>query len=298
MVAPAFTPAIRRAFWSSVEFSVSDRMNCWSTMIPATSAVLKDLDRWTDTLRFSEMWLMAVRRAALHIAPDAALFRIDWTGESPSALTWYLRFPQPPNDAQFNTAMRHAHPFEWVGPTPTVIAQALGLTGPRGMALRVASSGNRHTAIYYRIRNLVSGNAQPTDARLMEACGLPASQSELIRDDLQLLGSFSEVAVIGMDKGSSALSVEAVKIDVRDVPVVVALRFFAAKHASLEAQARVELLASSLYARHLSYLGLKYTKDGFGEWRAYFSSVPARFGRTHGNPIAANAQLGKNLPLL
>jgi hypothetical protein len=148
------------------------------------------------------------------------------------------------------------------------------------MALRVDSFGNRHSAIYYRIPTHQVGNAQPTGPRLLEASGLPAEQAHLIREDLNLLGSDTEVAVIGMDQGSSAACVGAIKVDPADVSVAMALRFLATKCVSPDARSRVESLASALRARKLSYLGLKYTAAGFAGWRAYFSSEPAHFGRT------------------
>jgi len=97
--------------------------------------------------------------------------------------------------------------------------------------------------------------------------------------------------VIGMDQGSSAACVGAIKVDPADVSVVMALRFLASKCVSPDARLRVESLASALRARKLSYLGLKYTAAGFAGWRAYFSSAPAHFGRTRIAPMASRTLL-------
>ncbi len=289
MVAPLFGPLLRRTHWANVEFSVGDALGSHSTMVPASTALLGDLAEWVAAYPFTEAWFVAVQRLTAQVAPDAALFRIDWVGADPDALTWYLRFPEPPDQAMFQGAMLHARPWRWIGPDPGGVAGALGLPGPRGVALRVDSTGRARTAIYYRIWSTVGGPAQPAPGRLFDACGLSAGIAEQVAADLGVLGTSGEVEVIGLDQGEEEETVGALKLDPGDVPVPVALGLLASKGVSGGARSRVERLATSLRARALSYLGLKYTAAGFAGWRAYFSSEPARLPRAGTVSIAARA---------
>ena len=119
-----FGSVVRRTCWSSVEFSVSDATDAYSTMVPASAELFDDLRDRLGTLPFADAWLVAVERLMAHLAPDAALFRIDWQRAQPVAFTWYVRFPGPPDDDRFDGIMAYAQPWSWSGPVSTPFATA------------------------------------------------------------------------------------------------------------------------------------------------------------------------------
>jgi hypothetical protein len=266
-------------------------------MVPGSAALLEELADWVRRYPFSERWYVAAQRLTAQISPDAMLFRIDWNGESPVALTWYSRFPRPPDEATFQGSMEHAAPWRWVGPDPCQIAKALGLPGPRGVALRVDEAGNGHTAVYFRVQCGFGAGNPLLPAPLLGACGLPGAIGEEVAADLTLLGATGDVEVVGVDQGEGIETVGALKVDPAGVPLSGALRLLAAKGARPDAQSRLTRLATSLRARSLSYMGLKYASAGFAGWRAYFSTEPARLTCAGSVRIASRIPAG-NRPRL
>jgi hypothetical protein len=275
--APAqLPPLLRQRVYRSVEFSVSDDLRSHSTLVPAGEDLLRDVEQWAGAYAFCDVWLVAVRRLTAGLRPDAALFRIDWTDDVPTAFTWYFRFPAPPGDQEFHAVLRSARPLGWIGPGPQAVATALGVPGPRGVALRVDASGKARSAVYYRVDGSSFREPRAVLPRLLEACGLPGERAEEIERDVAALRPRAGVEVVGIDEGIDAGAVGAVKLDPADVPVTPALRWLASRGATDAVRGRVESMAASLHARTLSYVGLKYAAAGFAGWRAYYSSEPAR----------------------
>jgi hypothetical protein len=272
---PILTPRVRSALFANVEFSVSDDARDSTTMIPARPGVLEELREWAATCAFADDWWVAVERLTRAVRPDAALFRVDWSGAAPQAFTWYARFPVAPSDEGFHEALRVARPFHWTGPSPQSVAAALGCPGPRGVGLRADAAGNQRTAVYYRLFLEHAPEGVPDLAAVVQACGLPPEGAAVIADDLRSLGTNPNVEVVGVDQGSDGAA-GALKFNPGDVPVGVALRFLASKGATACGLRRVASLATGLGARALSYLGLKYNRSGFAGWRAYFSVEPSR----------------------
>ncbi len=260
--------------YSNVEFSVSEDLASQTMMVPASAVTIDDLADGIEAYPFAEEWFVGVKNMTQQVAPDAALFRIDSDGHSPSAFSWYLRFPVPPDDDKFYDVMRYAKPFRWVGPRPSKVGSAVKLPGPRGLGLRVRSNGAINSAIYYRITDGPASNPTAAIERLLNACGLPARLAEVIVGDLGF-ACMGELSVIGVDQGSDA-RVGALKFNLEDVPTRQATQFLTSKGSPKSARDRVETMATALRARTISYLGLKYTQDGFAGWRAYFSCEPAR----------------------
>jgi hypothetical protein len=123
--------------------------------------------------------------------------------------------------------------------------------------------------------------------QIFDAVGLSGEGAAHAAADVSLLGASGQLEVIGLDDAGNGAA-GALKIDVADVPVPVALRLLAARGAGVANRDRVAALATSLRARSLGYLGLKYSVASFDGWRAYFPSEPVRF------PAAASIRMNEH----
>jgi hypothetical protein len=220
-------------------------------------------------------WCMASSRMFRRVRPTASLFRVDWRAERAVAMTLYTKFPKPPTDAEFTELVAVARPSVWYGPSPIAVAEALGLAGPTGIALRQTQAGSVQLAVYYRIEIRHRALAPSTIARLAEAANVSLSANRFAADSVTLSRT-CPLSVIGLE-GGSLESLGVLKFDWSEVPLRIARAFIASKGASPRALARFDELCNSFRARLLSYFGMKYNSAGFAGWRAYFSTEPSRY---------------------
>ena len=174
---------------------------------------------------------------------------------------------------------------------PSRVASALGLSGPRGVALRIGRDGAARTALYFRLQRQAGPDAPVCFESIFDAAGLSGDGAAHASADFALLGASGQVEVIGID--GAAGSAGAVKVDVADVPVSVALRLLSTRGADDAQCQHVARLATSLRARALGYLGLKYSATSFDGWRAYFTTEPVRVRPAAGVRLVEQGASGK-----
>ncbi len=216
---------------------------------------------------------MAVRRVSNFINPDAYLLRVDWSKGEVAALSLYSRFPQPPSESLFQAIMAHARPFRWDGRSPEAIASILGVAGPRGMGMRVSKNGNRHVALYYKVTSKIEELDEQLVGKLLHECKAPMELASQVTRDLKALYSPGELGVVGIDSESDN-GTGAVKFDPSNVLFDKARRFLSTKSISPAILERLRAISNILRSQVLTYLGLKYGRNGFAGWKAYFSTEP------------------------
>jgi hypothetical protein len=282
-------PLLRRALYHNAEFSVGDDLGSYGVMVPADGQILSEVAEWVAKCPYADDWFVAVRRLTDQVAPDAALFRADTSGHAVMALTWYLRFPRQPAGDEFRLAMRFARPWRWRGPDLAPVADALNVAGPRGVALRVDARGRTNTAVYFRVAEGWAGSSPANAAKLLTASGLTAHHAECVAQDVAATCPNGTVGVVGIEEGVGDSAAAALKLDPEGVPLPAALELLDRKCVAPAARRRVQYFATGLRARTLSYLGMKYTSQGFAGWRAYFSCEPVRSARAAAVQVALAA---------
>jgi hypothetical protein len=256
---------------SSVEYSVSEETGKLGTMVRGDAGVVQAIGTFVSGTVLAGDWYSAAARMFQHIGPIASLFRVDWSVGRLVATTLYLKFPQPPNGAAVAETLACARPFRWHGPSPAAVAEAVGLAGPTGIALRGSASGSGHVAVYYLVEATPGTVTQNALSRLLEAADVSCA-AKVVADSVTLAPS-CPLSVVGLDGGSPG----ALKLDWGEVPSRVARAVVKSKGASHGALTRFDELSNNLRARWLSYLGMKYMSTGFAGWRAYFSIEPHRY---------------------
>jgi hypothetical protein len=256
-----------------VEYSYGAEEDTYTSMIALDRSQLDRLARWAEVLRFAADWAWSVTRFATAIVADALLFRVDWRMSVPSAVTLYCRFPTEPDSRGFANAMREARPFSWNGPEPGEVARALGLVGPRGIALRATAKGSTRTAVYFK-SEAHSGEAWAERlAALLAACQYPAQLQSVIERDLKALYLPGPAGVIGLDDGGGGIPAT-LKFDPANVPLEAALGFLGDKQVASARIAALRAIALGLRAESASYVGVQYNRQSFAGWRLYFACEP------------------------
>lgn len=291
--AAAFTALFRASLARQVEYSFSDEPDRMTTMIPlAGDEVAAQLVRLAASLPFAGDWSWAVPCLIRAVRPDAFLLRMDWQGQAARAVTLYARFPTEPDDAAFHSAMAAARPFQWHGPPPSALAAALGVPGPRGIALRVGADGSRQAALYFKSEHHVGPSWGARLADLLPACGWDRALAPRIEADLRPLYRPGPLGVVGVDGGEedarNIRTARIVKFDPANVPLGDALGFLARVGVSPARLAAVRAAALGLRADSASYVGAQYGPGGFAGWRVYLACEPP-FVRRPGLP-AMDAQ--------
>lgn len=285
--AAAFTGLFRSVLARQVEYSVGDAPDRMTTMIPlAGDEVSAQLAVLAAALPFGGEWSWAIPRFIRAVRPDAFLLRLDWEGSVARAVTLYCRFPVEPDDAALQAAMRHARPFRWQAPAPSALAGALGVPGPRGIALRASADGSRQTALYFKSALHVGADWDDRLVTLLSACGWNADLAPTIARDLRPLYRPGPLGVVGIDDTARVL-----KFDPAEVPLADALAFLSRRRVAPERLAALRSLAQGLRADSASYVGVQYDASGFAGWRLYFACEPARARR----PGLASSQTQRQL---
>jgi len=275
---PIFTSAIfsqifRAEAYSVVEYSFDAAPDRRGVMVGGKPGFLTAVQQFAAGLPFAADWTWSTQRFTELVRPDAFLLRCDCRAEEIMAITLYCRFPMEPDDNAFCRYMRAARPFTWTGPSPGAIAALLGVPGPRGIGFRVDATGDRQTALYYRVQADTGKLPPEVLPQLVRVCGLPESLAETIGADIHSLYPPGPVGVIGVDCGEDGWA-KALKFDPANVPLSKALSFLGARLASVARMEELSSVARSLRAQWVSYLGAKYGAEGFAGWRVYFSVRP------------------------
>jgi hypothetical protein len=262
-----------RAF-SSLEYSVSDDLDTFGTMVRGDARILDAVKTFVAGTRFAGDWLSAASRSFQRIDPPASLFRVDWRDARPVAVTLYLKFQRAPTDSELSDLVASAAPLAWDGPSAAAVGEAVGLAGPTGIALRDTAAGTGQLSLYYLLESR-NPPGRDTLFRLMQAAQVSCGAESILADSVTLARS-CPLSVIGLDAGPASRGAPSLKFDWGEVPVLVARALISSKGASRGALTRFDGLANNLRARWLSYLALKYDSGGFAGWRSYFSTEPSR----------------------
>lgn len=269
-----FCAAFRASMAASLEYSISDDVNMFSTMVRGDGWGLGEIGTFVVGTIFAGDWYSAASRMFRQIQPPLSLFRVDWYGERPIATTLYLKFPHAPSESEFEHVLAAARPYRWSGPSPGTAANVLGLAGPTGVALRSRADGIEHISVYYRLEG-TGWFSHDSISRLLEAAGLPVEAERIVTDSVTLART-CPLSVVGLDGGSSK-SPATLKLDWSEVPPRSVYAVLVSKGIGAQALRRLDELSTGLRARRLSYFGMKYDAAGFAGWRAYFSTEPHRY---------------------
>jgi hypothetical protein len=269
----AFSALFRRSAVASLEYSIGDDPETFGTMVRGDAELVATIGAFIGSTSFAADWYAAAERMFQHIRPTVALFRVDWRGECALGATVYMKFRQPPNGAEIAATLAHALPFRWYGPSPTALAEALGLAGPSGIALRVLASGAGQLASYYLIeaRNVLGAELA---ARVLGVAKVTCNPEVILRDSA-ILSRTCPLSVVGLD-GGSPTSNGTLKLDWGEVRPRIARALIVSKGALPAALARFDKLSLYLRSRWLSYFSMKYGSSAYVGWRAYFSTEPHR----------------------
>jgi hypothetical protein len=186
---------------SSLEYSVSGDTSIFGTMVRGDSLVLDRIRAFVLGTPFSGDWYVASERMFRQVNPTASLFRVDWRAQRAVATTLYLKFPNPPTDAEFAALLASARPSAWSGPSPIAMAEAVGLAGPTGIALRGVAAGCSRLAVYYQVE-VTRGALGPGGLARLLKLGNFGCSAERIAADSVTLAQTSALSVIGPSRAA------------------------------------------------------------------------------------------------
>lgn len=272
----AFSSLFRPDAARSVEFSFGARPDEHGVMVPGGPGFLPRVESLAASLPFAGEWILMLARLVRAIHPDAYLFRTDWSGSRVTAATVYCRFPVEPDDAALAAVLSQAYPLRWHGPPAGQVARILGLPGPRGLGVGVDHAGRLDLTLYFRVPG--SGQALGSEplCALTEAAGLAPDLIPELTADVSRLYTPGLPIVVGLDSGQGT-SVAALKFNPPNVPLESSVRFLNDHGADPDRLRALAQYAQALRARWASYLGIRYSGQGFSGWRLYFSVAPQRF---------------------
>ena len=251
-----------------VEYSVDDDPRRQAITVAGGAGFPSRVRNFASRLPFAAAWMWTIDRFVEQVRPDSYLFRVDWQGETPLAVTIYCHFPIEPDSPTFAAAIRAAHPVAWTGPDAGAVAAALGVHGPRGVGLRVIATGSCSAAAYFRVPETRHAEGVRVLSALSQVLRFPAPLTEAIEEDLLGL-SYTSGGVVGVGPDEDGRI--CLKLNPPNVVTARAFAFLAGKGAPSARIDAINDLAISLRAESLSYLGVRYDADGFKGWRAYFS---------------------------
>ena len=255
-------------------------------MVSGGPGFLSKAQSLAASLSFAGEWITVLGRLIRAIHPDAYLFRTDWSGSNVTALTAYCRFPSEPGDTALAAVLSHAYPLRWQGPPAGQVAQILGLPGPRGLGVGVDHDGRLDLALYFR----VPGSGQALRPRLLsslaEAAGMASTIVPELSADISRLYAHGMPIIVGLDSEKSGsgrlgsqqgMTAAALKFNPPNVPLESCVRFLNDHGADPDRLHTLVRYARALRARWASYLGIRYSDQGFSGWRLYLSVAPQRF---------------------
>jgi len=282
----AFSSLFRPDAAQAVEYSFGPQPDEHGVMVPGGPGFLSRVQSLAASLPFAGEWITVLGRLIRAIHPDAYLFRTDWSGSDVTAVTAYCRFPAEPDDTALTAVLSQAYPLRWQGPPAGQVARILGLPGPRGLGVGVDYDGRLDLTLYFRV--LGSGRAlgsEPLSA-LAEAAGIAAGLVPELSADVSRLYAHALPIIVGLDSGQpdsrqlgnrQGANVGALKFNPPNVPLESCVRFLNDHGADPDRLRTLVQYARALRARWASYLGIRYSNQGFSGWRMYFSVAPQRF---------------------
>jgi hypothetical protein len=270
LTALSFQQLFREILACQVEYSYGEREDSFTTMVPINHNQLQRIVALAKMIPFAGQWAWSVGRYARAIQPDEFLFRLDWVCDEPTSVTLYCRFPSEPGTSDFQNSLGFARGFSWSGPTPSALAAALGVRGPRGVAFRATKENDLRTAIYFRTEQHAGASWMCRLTELLGVCQYPRELAGSIEADLKELYRPGPVGVIGVDDGAGGVPT-ALKFDPSDVPLEVVFGFLARVGVSNERIDALKRIAIGLRAESATYVGVQYGPKGFGGFRLYFA---------------------------
>jgi hypothetical protein len=257
---------------ASVEYSMDARPATAGITVPLGADACARLHACAAALGCTSDWAGTAQRLIGAVLPNALLLRLDTSAGQLHALTVYMRFPtDAPAPALAallaSTSRLQAEP----GPMAAVCS-VLGCIGARGIGLRAGPDGLR-LAVYFKVERDVHAFSRETVARLLGQCGWDETNAGAIGRDLRDLHPGGSVGVIGVDIDPGG-QIASLKCDPANVPLARAEGFLRTKNASPERIDACREMSRLLRARSLSYVGVKYDRQGFAGWRLYFSYRP------------------------
>ena len=258
---------------ANVEYSIDHRPALHSVTLPLGARARQHIADAGAAMRFGGSWAVAVARMIDAILPPVVLLRIDSERAQVAGLTAYLRFQQEPSGDALSALLLRTCGVVTQPARLTAVAAALGCPGARGIGLRGGLDGSNKLAVYFKVERDLASFAAGAVERLMIDCGWPPDCAQAIQADLRAVHVGGSVGVIGIDLDDTG-AISALKCDPANVPLERVQAFLRLKNAPLERIRAFESMSRAMRARSLSYLGIKYTPEGFAGWRLYFSSRP------------------------
>jgi hypothetical protein len=257
---------------ANVEYSMDARPDAAGITVPLGAHACARLHASAAQAGFAGDWATSAQRLIDAILPDALLLRLDSVAGRLDALTVYLRFPTDAKASVLAAQLGRASRLQ-VEPGPlAALTAVLGCDGARGIGLRIGPGGQR-LAVYFKVERDLQAFSRETVGRLLGQCGWDDANALAIAADLRELHPGGSVGVIGVDLDGAG-HIASLKCDPANVPLARAEAFLRAKNAPLERIGACSQLAQLLRAKSLSYVGVKYGRDGFAGWRLYFSFRP------------------------
>jgi hypothetical protein len=280
---------------TNVEWSFDSRPDAHGCMIPLNAFSSEQVERVAAFLPSAGTWCMATRRLVAAIVPDAMLLRLTRIRNELDDLTVYLRFPDEAAGRDIEDIVSSACLLRTRAALLDSFAKELKMAGARGIGLRVDAGGKMRLAVYFHVHQPISRFGPNLVRNLLTLCGWPEVRHEEIESDLRPLYLGGSLGVVGIDLNESG-DVEALKFDPANVPLSVAAKLIAAKKSDAWCMETLYLMARTMRALSVSYLGVKYGQNGFQGWRLYFSSQPSRLaapGRMHLNVRSQRESLSR-----
>jgi hypothetical protein len=266
-----FATAFRHDLYRYLEYSfeADPRMVGWMTTGDATFR-----DRalaFARRIPFAQDWARAVTEFTDKNRPANCFFRVDWRHDAAVALSLYCRFASSKHRPKQGGFVPQADPLRWRGPAPELVADALGMSMPQGIGLRVDASGAYHSALYFDVHRKTAEFRTQYLSRLMGACGYPDHVAREIAYDMPRVYAGPEVGVLAVTSGEVERA-GALKLDPGPVPLGWAVAFIRRRNAAAPRVGELLRFAHSLRNSHPSYLGLTYGKSGFVSWKLYWKA--------------------------
>lgn len=263
---------------TNIEYSIDQRPDVHSVTLPLGGYARHQIADAGAAMSFGGGWSMAVARLIDAILPPTMLLRIDSDRNGLFALTSYLRFQQEPRIEGFCQLIERICHLPTNPAQLKAVSTALGCTGPRGIGLRGSTDGSIRLAVYFKVERDLSSFSAETVGTLLTGCGWECAGAPAIQADLRAVHVGGSVGVIGVDLDAAG-AITALKCDPANVPLHRVSTFLQHKRAAAERLDVFGSMSRALRARSLSYLGIKYTPQGFAGWRLYFSLRPDGYAR-------------------
>ncbi len=267
-----FIYTFRRRLYEQLEYSFDTTTGSMGVMVGGESQqFVEKILYFASKLAYTKEWVQALSQLEVSVDPKRYLFRVDWDKDMAVAVSLYARLPD--NDSvTAQIALNKIAPFGWNGPCINCLSSVMNKTSPEGVAFRAGVNGENGTALYFRMNMPMSSFRLRIAPDLVKLSGLPNSVASEIAADMPLLYDTTNVGVIGLDSKPGG-GIQHIKLDPSKVPVTMAIAFLREKGVKKNRINQLLSISRSMRMQQLSYIGLKYSRDGFKGGK-YQSQLP------------------------